>query len=77
MYRKVFDGFCQLGQTFGEKGQFDEALVRKLAGPETFGAPMRLLLQLMMKTKAGTAYWDDQLKESGAYEERSAQPYVV
>jgi hypothetical protein len=76
MYRKVFDGFHRLGLAFGETGQFDEALVRKVAGPETFGAPTRLLLGLMVKSGLGTALWDKPLKENGVYEERSARPYV-
>lgn len=76
MYGKVFDGFYQLGLGLGETGQFDETLLRKMAGPESFGAPMRLLLQLMTKIGLGTAMWDKQLKENGAYETRSATPYV-
>ncbi len=44
MYRKVFERFHQVGQAFGETGQFDAAMVRKLAGPEKSGGLMRLLL---------------------------------
>ena len=76
MFRKTFAAFHQLGKTFGETARFDEALVLKLAKPERFSKPMAFLMQLLSKTKFGTSYFDAQLKESGAYEERFARPYT-
>jgi hypothetical protein len=73
-YRKILEDFRQLGQAFGETGHFDEALVRKLAGPEKFSTGMRLLIQLVPKI-IGNPLWDDQLKENGVYERRFDRPY--
>ena len=78
MYRKVFEALHQLGRILGETGQFDQALVDKLAQPEKFSLPMRLLLQLIWRIQVnkGTSPWDVQLKENGAYEQRFARPYA-
>jgi hypothetical protein len=73
---KVLDGFQRLGRTFGETGRFDPSLVQELAGPERMGAPLRLLVALLTRTKVGTAYWDNQLRGNGAYEDRFARPYA-
>lgn len=76
MHGKTFEMFEQLGQTFGETAQFDEAVVHKLAQPEKFSLPMRLMYGFIWRTRMGTAYWDDQLKTNGVYEARFAQPYT-
>lgn len=76
MYLKVYEEFHQLGKSLGETASFDEALVRKMAQPERFPAWMRLIFQLVWKTKAGTSLWDDQLRANNAYEQRFARPYA-
>jgi NAD(P)H-dependent FMN reductase len=75
-YRKPFEIFCQLGKTFGETGQFDQALLRRLAKPERYPRILGPLFQWFLKTKLATSHWDSQLRENGAYEERFAQPYT-
>ncbi len=76
MFSKVFEMFSQLGKSFGETGQLDELLVRKLASPEKFSLMMRLIYGLVWKTRMGTAYWDEQFKENGVYEQRFSKPYT-
>lgn len=78
MYSKVFEEFHQLGKSFGETGQFDQALVHQMAKPERFSLPMRLLFQGIWKIQnsTGKSYWDEKLIENGAYEKRSARPYA-
>ena len=75
-YGKPFEIFYQLGVTFGETGQFDEALLQKLAKPERFPKILGPLFQLFLKTKLATSYWDNQLKGNGVYEKRFARPYA-
>jgi len=75
-YGKPFEMFYQLGVTFGETGQFDEALLQKLAKPERYPKILWPLFQLFLKTKLATSYWDNQLKGNGAYERRFARPYA-
>jgi multimeric flavodoxin WrbA len=72
----LFDTLHQLGEAFGKTGQFDSTLVRQLAKPERFPRVLAPAYKLMLRTKAATSYWDNQLEENGAYENRFAQPYV-
>lgn len=74
-FQKVLDGFYELGKDFGETGQFNEKMVKKLAEPEKISTLMRLIVQLVWKV-SGNGYWDDWLKENEAYEKSFAQPYV-
>jgi hypothetical protein len=71
-----FDTLRQLGEAFGKTGQFDSTLVRQLAQPERYPRVLAPVFKLMLKTKAATSYWDDQLEKNGAYENRFAQPYI-
>ena len=75
-YRKPFEIFYQLGVTFGETGQFDEALLQKLAKLERYPKILGPLFQLFLKTKLATSYWDNQLRENGVYKERFDRPYA-
>ena len=72
----LFDTLRQLGEAFGKTGQFDPTLARQLAKPERYPRVLAPAFKFMLKTKAATAYWDNQLEENGAYENRFAQPYV-
>jgi hypothetical protein len=72
----LFELLHQLGEAFGKTGQFEAALVRKLAKPERFPRVLAPAFKLMLKTKVATSYWDNQLEENGAYENRFAQPYA-
>ena len=73
--REFFEAFYQLGKTFGETGRFDGELVHKLTRPERYPKVLGPLFQLFLKTKLARSYWDNQLKENGAYERRFARPY--
>jgi hypothetical protein len=75
-YRKPFEILYQLGKAFGERGQFDEALLQELAKPERFPRILGPFFRVFLKTKMATSYFDDQLKENGAYEQRFARPYA-
>jgi len=43
--------FTSLWQIYGETGQFDEEVVRRLAKPEIFPKPVVLLFKLLLETK--------------------------
>jgi len=74
--RKLFGSFYQLGQIYGEMGQFDKELVHKLSQPERFPKLVAVIFKYLVKTKLLTSMWDKQLKENGAYEKRFAKPYL-
>ena len=73
---KLFVSLEQIGRTWAERGTFDEEQLRALAKPERFPGILGPVFKVFLKTKAANAYWDNQLKENGAYERRFARPYV-
>jgi len=77
MNRKLFETLRQLGKTFGKTGRFDQVLIHKLAKPERYPRVLAGLFKVLLKTRFARFYWDNQLKENGAYEERFARPHVA
>jgi hypothetical protein len=76
MFRKLFAALTRLGKTYGETGQYDQASIQKLAKPERFSKLAAHFWQWMYKTSFNMGYFDEQLKENGAYEQRFARPYA-
>jgi NAD(P)H-dependent FMN reductase len=76
MTRKLLDAFYRLGRSFGQNGQFDEAILHELAQPERFPTALRPLLWLFSKLGFSNLWWDLQLKQNEAYTHRFAQPYL-
>ena len=74
-YKKVLESFYELGRVFGETGQFDDEIVRKLAGPEQLDGITRAIVKLVWRIM-GNPYWDDWMKENEAFKESFAQPYT-
>ncbi len=72
----LFTALFQIGKTFGERGQFDPALLRDLAKPERYPAYSAPVFRLFAKTPMARSYWDNQLKANGVYEQRFAEPYA-
>lgn len=77
MNRGLFENLYQLGQAFAETGQFEPGLLRKLAKPERFSPLLSPVLKLVSKMSFASYYWDRQLKQNEAYEQRFARPYEV
>jgi hypothetical protein len=75
-YRRPFEILRQLGVSLSERGELDESLLNELAKPERFPKVLGPVFRVFLSTKMATSYWDNQLKENGAYEERFARPYA-
>lgn len=75
--RALFETLHQLGEIYGHTGQLDPTLLKKLAKPERFPKVMAPVFRVLLKTKIAAMYWDNQLKENGAYERRFARPYAA
>lgn len=58
-------------------GRFDLTPLEKIAKPERFPKITSPLFKLLLKTKVSNVYWDNQLKENGAYERRFARPSAL
>jgi len=76
MTRKLFEAFYLIGKNFGKTGAFDPDLVKALAKPEHYPRWSIPFMKLFLKTGMGKFYWNMQLKENGAYDERFARPFA-
>jgi len=72
MNKKLFKSFYELGKTFGERGEFDEQIVLKLAQPERYSKFGFWVFKLWGER----FYWDKMLKKNNAFEKRFAKPYA-
>lgn len=71
MTRKLFKSFYELGKSFGETGEFDEQIVRRLAQPERLTKFQFWVFKLL-----GHNYWNSMLKKNNAFEKRFDKPYM-
>ena len=74
--RKLFGTLLELGVEYVETGRFDEALMAELAKPERFPKLMAALFRLLENSTFMRRGWNNQIKKSGAYEDRFARPYA-
>jgi NAD(P)H-dependent FMN reductase len=72
---KIQDPFVQAGVELGAKGNFSQELIRTMAEPRTFGWTGRMVVKLLIRIGLINRYWDQKLKEHGAYERRFDRPY--
>ena len=72
---KLFVSLQEVGRTWAERGAFDEEQLGALAKPERYPRILVPVFRVFLKTRAASAYWDNQLRKNGAYEDRFARPY--
>ncbi|MCK5061443.1 NAD(P)H-dependent oxidoreductase [Candidatus Parcubacteria bacterium] len=68
--RKLLRSFYKLGKTFGETGEFDQQIVRKLAQPERLTK-----FQFWRFNLLGKFYWNTMLRKNKAFGKRFDKPY--
>ena len=76
MAKKTFNYFYELGKIYGKSGKFDEELLKRLAKPEHLSALRRLFFRFASSIGMAHVYWNKQLKENNAFEERFDKPYM-
>jgi len=76
MTRKVYGAFADLGRDLARQGRFDPARLLKLANPVRLGLGRRLIFRALAFTGVGNFYWDKNLKDNDAYDQRHARPYA-
>jgi len=72
MTRKLFKSFYELGKAYGQRGEFDEQMIRDLAQPERLSRFKFWLLRF----SGHRLFWNPQLKKNKAFAERFAKPYT-
>jgi multimeric flavodoxin WrbA len=76
MTRGLFAQFEQIGAVFGQSGRLDAGLLKKLARPEKYPLIFAPVFKLLSATGILDFWWNHELKENGAYENRFARPYA-
>ena len=76
MAKKIFNYFYELGKIYGKSGKFDEELLKKIAKPEHLSTLRRLFFRFASSVGMAHVYWNKQLKENNAFEERFDKPYI-
>jgi NAD(P)H-dependent FMN reductase len=76
MTKGLFKKFHDLGQLYAETGQFDEKLVKKLAGHESYPPFTRMMLMVMKRIGLADSYFNQQLKKNNAFDRRFDRPYA-
>jgi len=75
MTRKTLGGFEKLGRHYAGTGRFDERVIRKFAKRDRL-TPVQLWgYRLLSKLGLANLYWNQQLKENGAFDRRFEAPY--
>lgn len=74
---KILTTFVELiGSTF-ESGQMSASILAKLAEPAYLSKGMLFLFKLLAPTGLVNTYWDRQLKQNNAFQQRSDKPFAV
>jgi len=76
MTKKLFKYFYQLGKCYSSDKGFDEGILLRLAPWEKLPWTRLTFLRLFNKLGPGNMYWDHQLKDNNAFEQRFARPFV-
>jgi hypothetical protein len=70
----LFGQFHQIGLSFGQTGRLDPVLLKKLSTPEKYSPLLIPVFYLLSAIGLLNFWWDMQLKQNGAYEQRFARP---
>ena len=76
MTRGLFEALRQVGESFGWTGEFDRAMLAKLARPERFPWWMVPLMTVRDLPFINFLYWDSELRKNGGYKRRFTRPYA-
>jgi len=76
MTRKTFSMFTELGQKFAQTGEYDKEIIDKLSRPMHLSGSRLFFYKLMGKIGIANFYWDNQLKQNKAFDQRFARPYA-
>jgi len=72
----LFTVFQDLGKSFGQTGQFDPDIARRLAQPERLPRWVSIIYNTLSFLPVLNKGWDDELKRNDAYNRRNARPYI-
>jgi multimeric flavodoxin WrbA len=76
MTRTLFANLQALGAGLAANGRFDPQVLKSIAKPERYPAILGPVFQIVLRLPFAHAYFDNMLKQNGAYEKRFARPFA-
>lgn len=76
MTQPLFNNLQALGKSLAEGGRFDPHILEALSKPERYPAILGPLYRLILRLPQAHAYFDNMLKQNGAYEQSFARPFA-
>lgn len=75
MTKKLFKRMEDLGSYFANHGAYDPVLLQQLSKPEVFTKTTQFFFRILNKLNLFNVYWNSQLKQNNAFNDRFAKPY--
>jgi hypothetical protein len=75
MKKKLFQSFFQLGKSFIENSQFDEAILHTLSKPKHLSKRALFFFKFFSKLGLTNFYWNSQMKKNNAYNDCFRAPF--
>ena len=76
MTESLFASLQAVGAGLAAEGCFPVEVLQQLAKPESFPAILGPLFRIFLRLPIAHSYFDDMLKENGAYEQRFTRPFA-
>jgi len=76
MTRTLFANLQALGARLAADGRFDSKVLQVIAKPERYPAILGPVFQFVLRLPFAHAYFDNMMKQNGAYEDRFARPFA-
>jgi multimeric flavodoxin WrbA len=74
--RDLFANLQALGAGLAREGRWDPSVLQAIAKPESFPSIAAPVFKLFLRLPMAHAYFDQMLKQNGAYEQRFARPFI-
>ena len=76
MTRTLFANLHALGAGLAADGRLDPQILKTIAKPERYPAILGPVFQVILRLPFAHAYFDNMMKQNGAYEKRFARPFA-
>jgi hypothetical protein len=74
--RSLFEELKALGTGLARDGRLDPEILARIAAPESFPAYLSPVFRIFLRLPVAHSYFDNMLKQNGAFERRFAQPFL-
>jgi multimeric flavodoxin WrbA len=76
MTTELFTNLQTVGAGLARDGRFDPVVLARIAAPERFPSYLGPVFRVFLRLPMAHSYFDNMLKQNGAYEQRFAQPFI-